>query len=149
MIVVFDSSVLIPVSIKASRSARLFWRLLDAGHEVTISPELLDEVTDVIRTKETLREWLQLTDGEIDQFLADLPRYCVLVPGTVEVPGAVPADPNDDKIVAAAIEAQAEYIVSEDQHLLDLKEYEGITIMNREQFERELDRLGVPMPEPE
>ncbi|MFV2073841.1 MAG: hypothetical protein ACC742_14465 [Thermoanaerobaculales bacterium] len=34
-------------------------------------------------------------------------------------------------------------IVSEDKHLLDLKEYQGIKIMNRAQFETELNRLGV------
>jgi hypothetical protein len=34
--------------------------------------------------------------------------------------------------------------VSEDKHLLDLKKYQGIKIMNREQFAVELDRLGMP-----
>jgi len=46
-------------------------------------------------------------------------------------------------IIAAALESKAEYIVSEDKHLLDLKEYQGIKIMNREGFETELDRLEV------
>jgi hypothetical protein len=42
------------------------------------------------------------------------------------------------------VEAGASYIVSEDAHVLHIAEYEGIKIMNREQFEAELDRLGVP-----
>ena len=46
-------------------------------------------------------------------------------------------------IIAAALEAKAEYVISEDKHLLELDQYEGIKIMNREQFEAELDRLGV------
>ena len=58
--------------------------------------------------------------------------------------GSVPADPKDDMVVAAALEANASYIVSEDKHLLDLGDYEGIKIMNRKQFGAELDRLGVP-----
>ncbi len=47
-------------------------------------------------------------------------------------------------VIAAALEAKAEYIISEDKHLLDLGDHQGITIMNREEFEAELDRLGVP-----
>jgi predicted nucleic acid-binding protein len=43
------------------------------------------------------------------------------VPGIQQAVGAVPADPQDDMIVAAALESQAEYIVSEDKHLLALK----------------------------
>ena len=67
-----------------------------------------------------------------------------LVPGIRQAHGAVKADPKDDMIIAAALESKAEYIVSEDKHLLDLKKYRGIKIMNREQFAAELDRLGVP-----
>jgi predicted nucleic acid-binding protein len=47
-------------------------------------------------------------------------------------------------IIAAALESQASYIVSEDKHLLDLKSYHGIKILNRHDFSLELDRLGVP-----
>jgi len=46
-------------------------------------------------------------------------------------------------IIAAALESKAEYIVSEDKHLLDLKEYQGIKIKNRVDFAAELDRLEV------
>lgn len=149
MVVVFDSSVLIPVIIKASRSARLFWRLLDAGHEVAISPALFDEVADKVRTKQTLRDWLNLSEKQIEQFLADLPQYCVVVPGYAQAHGAVPADPKDDMIIATALEARGHYIVSEDKHLLDLQSYQGVRILTREQMEAELDRLGVPKLESE
>jgi len=37
-----------------------------------------------------------------------------MYPGVVSAAGAVPADPDDDNIVAAAIECRAKYIVSED-----------------------------------
>jgi len=40
------------------------------------------------------------------------------------------ADPGDDKVLACAIAARAELIVSGDRHLLDLKTYQGIPIIN-------------------
>ena len=143
MIVVFDSDVLIPMILEASRSARLFARLRAAGHEVAVSPQILDEVREKLLTKERLRAWLNLPDETIRVFLDDLATICLIVPGHISAHGAVPADPKDDKVVAAAIESNAEYIISEDRHLRDLKEYEGVPIMSREEFAAELDRRGV------
>jgi hypothetical protein len=66
------------------------------------------------------------------------------VRGLLTVPGAIPDDPKDDKIIAAALEAAADYIVSEDKHLLNRGRYGTIHILNRAQFAAELDRIGVP-----
>jgi predicted nucleic acid-binding protein len=41
----------------------------------------------------------------------------------------VTADPDDDAILACALAAGADAIVSGDRHLLDLKVYEGIPIV--------------------
>ena len=38
-------------------------------------------------------------------------------------------DPDDDAVLACALAAQAEVIVSGDGHLLSLKNYEGIDIL--------------------
>lgn len=141
--VVFDTSVLAPLILPASRSTGLFDRLGAAGHRVALTEPIYDELEEKLLTDQGLRKWLQRSDDEIRQFLADLRKNCYLLPGIRQAHGAVEADPKDDKIVAAALESKAAYIVSEDKHLLDLKEYEGIKIMNREQFEQELDRLGV------
>ena len=98
-----------------------------------------------MKTKPSLRQWLKLSEADIDQFLdIVLPGKTRIVAGLMQAIGAVPADPKDDMIIAAALESQASYIVSEDKHLLALKSYQGITIMNRQQFAAELDRLGVP-----
>jgi len=99
---------------------------------------ILDEDAAKMRTKENLRRWLQLSEHEINDFLTSLPLLLRVVPG------AVAADPKDDKIIAAAIEAGASYIVSQDRHLQDLRNYRAIVIMSMEQFSAELDGLGVP-----
>ena len=57
-IVVFDSNVLIPMILSASRSTRLFYRLDAAGWEIAGTPQLLAEVEDKLRSKASLRKWL-------------------------------------------------------------------------------------------
>ena len=61
-IAVFDANVIIPLSLVSRRSlsTQLLLRLKAAGHIVAISRELLEEVADKMRTKKTLRKWLQL-----------------------------------------------------------------------------------------
>ena len=143
-VVVFDTNVLIPLLLTASHSTRLFLRLDAAGWEVAATPQLLGEVEDKLRTKQSLRAWLKASDDDIEEFInVRLSNMVTMKAGFRQAHGAVPADRKDDKIVAAALESKAAYIVSEDKHLLELGEYQGIKIMNRDQFGAELDRLGV------
>ena len=142
-VVVLDSNVLIPLIVPTSRSTRLFARLRCAGWLIAASPAILEEVADKLRNKEPLRRWLKREDAEIEKFLDVLPRLLQIVPGSVDTHGAVAADPNDDKIIAAAIEAGASYIVSEDRHLRDLHTYQSIQILGIDEFKQELDRLGI------
>ena len=43
-------------------------------------------------------------------------------------------DPDDDKIVEAAVEGKADYIITYDNHLLKLKEFRGIKIVAPKEF---------------
>jgi predicted nucleic acid-binding protein len=67
-----------------------------------------------------------------------------LAPEPSEVPEQVPAvggDPDDDLILAAAVEAGAEILVSGDtRHLLPLEEHRGMRIIRPQAFLAELAR---------
>lgn len=58
-------------------------------------------------------------------------QYVALV--TVVTPAAIPAtierDPDDDAVLACALAAQADLIVSGDAHLLNLKQFQRIPIV--------------------
>ena len=47
----------------------------------------------------------------------------------VLVPPVVLADPDDDHVVAAAVAAEADLIISGDRHLLALRSHRGISIL--------------------
>lgn len=46
---------------------------------------------------------------------------------------AVKDDPEDDKFIEAAVYGEADFIVSQDKHLLKLKEYNKIKILRPEE----------------
>jgi putative PIN family toxin of toxin-antitoxin system len=142
---VWDSSVLIPLILPRSKSTAIFSRLAAAGWVVAATPSIITEAREKLKTKEPLRKWLGLSDEDIAEFVDHiLPALVRMYPGAMTAVGAVPADPDDDKVVAAAVESQSKYIVSEDHHLLSLRTYDGIRILSRDKFGVELDRLGVP-----
>lgn len=50
----------------------------------------------------------------------------------------VPDDADDDHVLACALAAQADWIVSGDAHLLNLKHYQGIRIIDAAEAVRSL-----------
>ena len=46
------------------------------------------------------------------------------------------ADPDDDRILECAVEAQAQLIITGDKHLLTMRNFEGIPILTADQFLR-------------
>jgi len=47
---------------------------------------------------------------------------------------AIQADPSDDKFLEAAIAGKADYIVSGDRHLLDIKQFQSTPIITAHDF---------------
>jgi predicted nucleic acid-binding protein len=75
------------------------------------------------------------TPGQVGQYRADLSTLARIVEDPSPTPGAVPRDP-DDKIIACAVAAGVQYLVSRDRDLLSLGGYAGITIIAPEPFLR-------------
>jgi predicted nucleic acid-binding protein len=61
-----------------------------------------------------------------------LPHHITVVTDVPEI--RVVRDPNDDVILASAIAAGADYLVTRDKNLLSLGAYEGISIIKPETF---------------
>ena len=100
--------------------------------ELAISPFILEEFETVVR-RPRIQEKNNLTDADIAEYLDILRIFAVIVPRTITV-NAVPDAPDDDVIIACAIEAEADMIISGDQHLLSLGSYQGIPIVKAVEF---------------
>jgi len=75
------------------------------------------------------------TRHQIDEFLSIMVRGSILAT-IVECPKFIEEDPDDDVVLATALEGRAEYLVSGDKHLLSLREFRGIRIVTvREMLE--------------
>ncbi len=106
-------------------------QLLHAAREKKLqlyaSTTLLLELTDILGRAKFVRK-LAAAQLSVDELVE---RYALLA--TVVHPAAISPvildDPDDDHVLACALAAKAEIIVSGDRHLLDLKEHQGIRIV--------------------
>jgi putative PIN family toxin of toxin-antitoxin system len=91
------------------------------------SPVLLAELAEVIgRAK--FDEILERSNTSRERSLAEMRQLAeVIVPPPLPQP--VCRDPDDDHLLACALAAQADLIVSGDADLLDLREYRSIRIV--------------------
>jgi putative PIN family toxin of toxin-antitoxin system len=117
-------------------------RVLDAWREqkylLVTSPPLIAEIRNALAYPH-IRHKYAVTDEDIDQLITLLERDALLVPGNPEgAAGSVLDDPADEAVLACALDAQADLVISGDHHLLDLVEYQGIPILTVREF---LERL--------
>ena len=110
------------------------YRLLEAiqqrsSTQLYSSTALLEELTDVL-TRPSATKRLTLINKTAATVLADYVEVIELVAPTT-VPRVVPGDIDDDQVIAAAVAAEANLIVSGDRkHLLPLGSHAGIAIVD-------------------
>lgn len=140
MRVVFDTNVIVSAFIQPkSPPGLLLARVIGGGSlELTLSTAILNEVTRALHYP-GVRKRIRATDGELALRLAMLDTLSSPVDIPAEPP-VVARDRDDDKILATAIEGCADYIVTGDNDLLTLGEYEGIRIMTPRAFLELLNR---------
>lgn len=114
----------------AGRKILLHWQ---EGHfQHFISAEILFEIIRV------LRQVLNYSDESLYDW------YWLLMTGSTFVaprstPNVIAEDPDDNKLIACALEGSADYIVSEDKDLHRLGQYQSIRVVDKQAFLRILE----------
>ena len=131
MKVVFDTVVFVRSLINPhSKWGRAIFAHADS-YGLILSQPILEEILDVLRRPELTRRFRSLREMDMARVIQILGQAQVVEVG--KIPKAS-RDPKDDKFLATARAAGAEYLVSEDQDLLVLGEYEGVKIVDTATF---------------
>jgi len=100
--------------------------------ELVISPGIIKEIKRILLYPK-IQKYHHRTPQEIDAYFDDLLMFAWIVEGNESV-DVIKDDPTDNKYLVCAHEGEADYIVSGDHHLLDLKTYQGIEIIQAKAF---------------
>lgn len=123
-----DTNVLIAAFIAHGACSELLEHCF-CHHEVVLSAAIFDELVDVLTRK---FKFLPKEAHQVVRLLKS--RVKIVVPKPL--PRPICRDPDDDKIIATALSAGCNAIISGDKDLTDLGNVAGITIMTPSEFWR-------------
>lgn len=133
MRVVLDTNIIVSsflVALGAPARIVAAWRA--ARFQLVVSTALLAEYAEVLGYAR-IRRRHQMSTEQIALEIDEMRRFALLVePETV--PAVISDDPDDDQVLACALAGEADYIVSGDSHLLNLRQYRGIRILSPAAF---------------
>lgn len=125
---VIDTNVLISGLLWRGAPHQLLEQACNGRLVLITSPALLAEFAEVI-DRPKFGAILERANTSPERVLDDLQRVMEVVkPRALPKPAC--RDPEDDEVLALAIAACADLIVSGDDGLLGLKEYQGVRIVN-------------------
>ena len=114
----------------------IFWNgkpreVIDLGRDGKIiiftSLDIENEIAGKLKTK------FKLAEEDVNKILLDYSTFTL--PSRINKQLiVVQDDPDDNKFIECAVECRANYIISGDRHLLNLKEYGGIKIIKSSEF---------------
>lgn len=125
--VIFDTNVQISGLLWRGKAYQCLLLARSGVIETFYCQPMLAELSEKLRNK------FRFSENHLQAVLTEIKRYSqrVEIDGELHV---VHADPDDDKFIECAIIAKADFVVSSDRHLLDLKAYQGVKIVSSEEF---------------
>ncbi len=133
MRVVIDANVIVSALINergAPNQVMNLWR--EERFRLIITSATIDEVSSVLRYTK-VRRFHQLSDQELDEFIALLEANSELVLPTNRL--HVSVDDDDNHYIECAVAGKAQYLITGDKRqLLPIKEYQGIRILSPTSF---------------
>lgn len=131
MRIVIDTNVLLSGLLWHGAPHTLFNQVRDGTVDLMMSQILMDELAEVI-TRQKFAAILQRTSRTPERILLELRTFgdMVAAPPLLQ---PVCRDPDDDAVLACALAAQADLIVSGDADLLVLKQFQEIRIVTPDQ----------------
>jgi len=131
--IVLDANIFVSAVLKPhSDLAKIFELVKEDKIRLILSEDILSEIKAVLLYPKIKKRHRQ-GQKEIEEFLEKTARVSILTEGKIDA-DRIKEDPADNKYLSAALEAKADFIVSGDHHLKDLKVFEGIRILDPSAF---------------
>ena len=134
--VVLDTNVFISAILNPHGSpGAILDRVFDQKVSLCLSPPLIDEIQRVVRYKKmvTLLNRGGRNVEQAEEIVDKIVAVAEVSSGLREV-NLIAADPDDNMVLACALETEVDYIVSGDRHLTGLGDFQGIPILSPRDF---------------
>ncbi|NMG83499.1 MAG: putative toxin-antitoxin system toxin component, PIN family [Methanosarcinales archaeon] len=119
--VVLDSNIYISALLWDGNERKIVYSCQEGKYQSFISIAILNEVERVLANK------FKISKDIINEYLFEILSFTDLVFPTIEL-DVIKENPSDNRVLETAYEVKANYIISGDKHLLNVKKYDNIEI---------------------
>lgn len=125
---VFDTVIYLQAALSDKGAAYACWQLIEKGEaRVFITEAILAEIEDVLNRPKLRRRYSVLTDEKIAEVLQAIRAHAVIIENISQI-YVFERDPNDEVFINLALACKAEFLVSRDNDLLDLRKNEDFKL---------------------
>ena len=132
--VVLDTNILISAIVFGGKPRQVLEAAVKGQIQLVLSDEIIKEMRGVLEGKK-----FQYPKEITDLIIQEVETLADIVKPKERITD-IEKDPEDIRVLECAQEAHADYVVSGDVHLLDIKDFKGTKIMTPEKFLDTLDR---------
>ena len=136
---VLDTNIMVSVAFPRGELVRELRDLIaDEAFTLVTSKKIIKELYRVLHYPH-IQKRFKPSKSDIDEFIGMILDKAVLTQGLYQVK-RIKDDPTDNMFLACALEGKADYIVSRDPHLRDIKHYQRIQIIDASTFMEKVKR---------
>lgn len=136
---VIDTNVLISGLFAQSGSIAILMKLwIEERFHLIASESILSELYRTLH-KPTIQKHFSPSEAIITEYIEAIRERAVITPGLYKT-DRIKKDPSDNKFLSCAFEGKADYIVSGDKHLKEVKQFHGIRIVDAKEFVESVQR---------
>ena len=132
MKITVDTNILVSATFWYGDSYKIIEKVDNKEIELILSKEIIEEYIEVLNSKE-IQEKIKKKNLEIKYTIEKIRTISQIVEKIRSI-DIIKEDPTDNKFIECAIAGKATYIISKDNHLLKLKQFEKIKILKPEEF---------------
>lgn len=133
--VVFDSNIWVSIILKPHGHYAQMVEEVSRVAEIFTAEAILTEVREASLRPDKRK--YRLTERAVEEAIAAIRELAVVLTHLPHLE-VIQEDPDDNAILACAVQAGADYLVSYDPHLLRLEKYQGIKILKPQELLSEL-----------
>ena len=138
MKVTVDTNTLISATFWHGDSEKIIIKAEDKKIELILSRDIINEYSDVLGYDE-IKDKIKNKKLEMRYSVGKITSISKIVE-PLEKLDVVKEDPDDNKVLECAKEGKVDYIITQDNHLLKLKSFEGIEILNPCEFLKKVSK---------
>ena len=125
--VVLDTNIYVSATFWTGRPYIIVQKAIKQDIAVFVSDEIIQELRKVLARD------FSLSKSEIEEIVNAILLFTHMLKPKKNV-SAIKDDPEDDRILECALACNADCIVTQDNHLLKLKEFQNIAILTPQEF---------------